>query len=270
MISIQTYKPEKLSALIKSFWCLKVSDNLSGPHIEEIIPDGHHELIFSLDAAGFRKRIGQSTWHRDPSIYFAGQNKKSYIQHLNPGSIIYAVRFQPHTRALFYNFPAFYSTDNLISFSDVVSSDTITSCITESPAKTFANLEKEFLKKASHLTFTLDYKYVDSVVRKIIIHQGNLKISSLERTTGVSTRYLQKLFQQYIGVSPKQFCNIVRYIHFVTFRKEHQAMSLTQCAYETGFKDQSQLIYLSQLITGSSPKAYFTKPNHINNYFLND
>lgn len=46
MIDIETYKPEKLSTLIKSFWCLKISDNFSNPYIEEIIPDGHHELIF--------------------------------------------------------------------------------------------------------------------------------------------------------------------------------------------------------------------------------
>lgn len=268
MIDIETYKPEKLSTLIKSFWCLKISDNFSNPYIEEIIPDGHHELIFSFGSAGFRKRIGESTWQKDPSIYFAGQNKKSYIQHLKPGSIIYAVRFHPHTLALFYNFPAFHSTDNLISFSDVVSNDILTGCITESPATTFANLEKEFLKKASKLTFSIEYQYVDSVVKKIMSHHGDLKISSLERVTGVSTRYLEKLFQQYIGVSPKKFCNLMRYIHFVTFRKNNESMSLTQCAYETGFNDQSQLIYLSQLITGSSPKTYFTKPNHINDHFL--
>lgn len=269
MISIQTYRPEKLSSLIKSFWYLKVSDDLDQLYVEEILPDGHHEIIFHLDSSPARKRNNKTGWEKDPAIFFAGQNRRSYVQQLRPGSIIYGVRFHPHTQALFYDFPACLSTENLISFQDMVFNDIVTSCISESPGKTFANLEKEFIKKASRLKpHERSFQYVDAVIQRMVDLKGAVKISALEKITGVSTRYLEKSFQKYVGVTPKQFCNVIRYNNFVTHKQNNPNKTLTECAFDTGFYDQSQLIYLSQLITGSSPKAYFAKRNHINDYFL--
>ena len=269
MLSIQTYTPTTLSPFIKSFWCLEVSKDLEQPYIEEILPDGHHEIIFHLTTPPSRKKTGSDDWHKDPSVFFAGQNRKSYLQELAPGSVIYAIRFHPHTQALFYDFPASLSTDHPISFSDVVANDLITGCIDSNPATTFANMEKEFLKKASSLkNFGDTFQYVDAAVRRIILDKGNIKMETLEKITGVSARHLEKSFQKFVGISPKQFSNIIRYGHFVNYRKAYPEKTLTECAYEANFFDQSHLIYLSHMITGQSPKAYFNKLNYINNFFL--
>ncbi len=269
MISIQTYVPPKLSPLIKSFWWLKVSGDLKGTYVEEIIPDGHHEIVFHFDAYAQRQRKGQTGWEKDPAIYFTGQNSKSYVHQLKPGAVIYGIRFHPHTQALFYDFPAVLATDKLISFHDIITNDSITSCIADSPEKTFANLEREFLKKAAALQpFDYSFQYVDAVVQQIMRRSGDVKISSLETVTGVSTRYLEKCFQKYVGVTPKQFCSLVRFKAFVTHRQTNPDKTLTACAHDMGFYDQSQLIHLSRLITGSSPKAHFANTNYINEHFL--
>lgn len=269
MISIQTYTPKNLSPFIKSFWCLKVSEELNAPYTEEILPDGHHEIVFHLNSSAARKRNGSENWNNDPAVFIAGQNRKSYAQQFNPGSVIYAVRFYPHTQALFYNFPASLSTDNIISLDDISIKDKISDCITESPKKTFENLEREFIKRASRLKTPGDtFLYVDAAVRRIISQKGNVKMELLEKITGVSSRHLEKTFQKFVGLSPKQFCNIIKYSHFLTYRKNHPDKTLTECAYEAEFHDQSHLIHLSNLITGQSPKAYFKKPNYINDYFL--
>lgn len=269
MISIQTHIPGILSPYIKSFWYLKIPEGPDKPYTEDILPDGHHEIVFHLNSSSIRKRKDTESWKEDPAIYFAGQNRKSYIQKLNPGSVIYAVRFHPHTQRVFYNFPASRLTDNTVPFRDVFSKDILPGCITESPGQTFANLEKEFIKKAARLKpHENAFQYVDAAVNRIMATRGNVKISSLEKVTGVSTRYLEKCFRKYVGVSPKEFCNLVKYNHFVTYKQNNPDKTLTECAYETGFYDQSHLIYLSQRITGSSPKAHFSKPNHINNHFL--
>jgi AraC-like DNA-binding protein len=271
MLSIQTYTPVALAPYIKSFWCLKVSEDLDQPYAEEILPDGHHEIIFHVNAFPIRKRSDTEGWHHDPPVFFAGQNKKSYLQKIQPGAMMYAIRFQPHTQALLYNFPASLSTHHLIELSDVSANDILPGCIDESPTKTFANLEKELLKKFSRVEHPSNtFLYVDAAVRKILQHHGQVKMEQLEKITGVSERHLEKSFQHFVGLSPKHFCNIVRYGHVVTYKKNHPEKTLTECAHAAGFHDQSHLIYLSRLITGQSPKAYFNKLNHINNFFLQD
>ncbi|MCE7057315.1 helix-turn-helix domain-containing protein [Algoriphagus sp. AGSA1] len=271
MLTVRTYWPKALSPLIKSFWYLKVSEDLRQPYIEEILPDLHHEMVFQLNAAQTRKKAGSSDWVKDPETYFAGQNSKSYKNKFSPGAVIYGIRFHPHTQALFYSFPAVLNTDNPISIADVTSGDILPGCIAESPEKTFANFEKELIKKASRIQgANAPFQYVDTVIKKIFEQKGNIRISSLEKITGVSDRYLEKTFKKYVGLSPKQFCNMVRFNHFVQIRKKHPDMQLTECAYQAEFYDQSHLIRQSHLITGKSPKDLFSNSDQINEHFLGD
>lgn len=269
MISIRTHIPETLAPYIKSFWCLKVSRDLGSPYVEEILPDGHHEIIFNLNSSPVRKRTGTDKWLNDPAAYFTGQNRRSYLQQLSPGAIIYAVRFHPHTQHLFYDFPANLATDQLISLSDVSPNETLWNCFSESPGETFNNLEKEFLKRVAGLkSAETPFLYVDAAVNKIIGEKGNVKNELLERVTGVSARHLEKSFQKYVGLSPKQFSSIVKFSHFITYRKSNPEKSLTECAHEAGFHDQSHLIHMSNQIIDKSPKAYFGRLNYINDFFL--
>jgi len=258
-----------LSPYIQSFWRLQVPDGLPGPYTEEILPDGHHEVIFHLNTAPARKRQGSNHWHADPGVFFSGQSKKSYTLQLHPGAIIYGIRFHPHTQALFYPFPACLSTDTLIPFADVTANDDLSACIDACAHTTFTRLEKEYCKKAARLQSPTDsFHYVDAAVRRIVRQKGDASMALLEKITGVTARHIEKSFQQYVGVSPKQFCHIVKYNYFIQYRKSHPQKSLTECAYEGSFCDQSHLIRLSHLITGQSPKTYFGKPHYINDFFL--
>lgn len=269
MISIQTHIAKVLSSYIKSFWYLKVSNDLDKPYIEDVLPDGHPEIVFHLNSSSIRRPGDSEVWQSDPAIYFTGHNRKSYTQKLHPGSVIYAVRFHPHTQRVYYNLPASRLTDNTVPFRDVFSRDILPGCITVCPEQTFANLEKEFIKKTARLKpQETAFQYADAAVNRIIALKGNLKISSLEKVTGVSTRYLEKCFEKYVGVTPKEFCSLVKFKHFVTYKQNNPRKTLTECACETGFYDQSHLIYLSQRITGSSAKVHFGKPNFINSHFL--
>ncbi|MBL0742696.1 helix-turn-helix domain-containing protein [Chryseolinea lacunae] len=268
MISIQTHAPLALSPLIKSFWRLQVSERLGQPYVEDILPDGHPEIILHANTSPVRRKSGSKTWQADPAAYFTGQYTKSYTQALRPGTVLYGVRFHPHTQALFYNLPDL-STDTLLPLADIDSTDTLASCVHEDAGKTFSRLEKMFTKKAARVKNKTDaFQYVDAAIRNIMMHNGNVKIQQLEKITGVSSRHLEKSFQKFVGLRPKQFCNVIRYSHFISFREKNPHMTLTTCALETGFYDQSQLIHLSQPLSGQSPKAYFNTPNHINTFFL--
>jgi AraC-like DNA-binding protein len=269
VITIQTYRPEKLLTWIKCFWYLKVPNDFAQPYVEEIIPDGHHEIVFHLNTTALRKR-NDAEWLRDPQVYFSGQNRTSYAQRLEPGAVIYGIRFYPHTQHLLYNFPATLTTDGQVPLEDVSSDRILATCVDESSSRTFMNFERQLLKKVSRLNSTTDtFHYVDAAVRKINELNGNLKIESLEKLTGVSTRHLEKSFQRFVGLTPKQFSTIIRFGHFVNFRKRNPEKTLTECALETNFYDQAHLTNLSRNITGRTPKSYFHKVNHINDFFLN-
>lgn len=269
MVSIETYTPRHLAGYIRSFWCLEVLPGPGSSYKEEILPDGHQEIIFNINLSPVRKRNGSDDWINDPAVFFSGQNRKSYTIELHPGTIIYGIRFYPHTQSLFYHFPASLSTDSLIALDEVSSRDRLTGCIAETPAKTFTRLEQEFTRRMAGLAKPVDtFRYIDAAVRRIMQDKGTTRVLQLEKLTGVSARHLEKSFQKYVGISPKQFCSIIRYGHFINYRKKHPGKTLTECAYEADFNDQSHLVRLANLLTGQSPKAYFNRPHLINDVFL--
>lgn len=269
MISIHTYIPKRLFPLIKSFWCLKVLDLVNSPYEEEIIPDGHHEIIFHLSSEPAKRKNEDSEWRDEPVAFFAGQDLKSFKVQLEPGALIYGIRFQPHTQALLFNFPASITTDYPLSLDDVAKADSLWNCISEQPQKTFSNLEKFFFKEIWLLSNVPNaFNYVNAAVHEILNHKGNIKIDRLVEKTGISAKHLDNSFKKFVGVNPKTFCNIIKFNHFINYRKNNPSKSLTECAHEANFYDQSHLIHLSNAITGKSPKEYFGERNFINDFFI--
>lgn len=269
MISISTYTPATITEYIKYFWRVEVLADTGKEYVEEIVPDGHPEIIFHLQSPGLRKNSFDNDWQKEPLFFFSGQKRNSYLQKLEPGTVIYAIRFHPHTLPLLYKYPASEGTDCLITFTDLCSGDQLLDCIAESAEETFKNFEKVCTDKIAKLGNTsAAFMYVDAAVKKIIKQQGVIKIEELEKFTGVSSRYLEKSFLQYVGISPKQLSNIIRFNSFINYQKNNPGRSLTDCSYEMGFHDQSHLIRLSKLITGKSPKSYFLRENRINDFFL--
>jgi AraC-like DNA-binding protein len=268
MISIQTYTPKTLFPLIKSFWCLKV-DRGETAYEEEIIPDGHHEIIFHLNSKPAKRKTGNNRWQEEPVAFFAGQDLRSFKVQIMPNAMIYGIRFQPHTQALFFNFPASITTDQPLSLDDVKKATPLWNCISEQPEETFSNLERFFLTQSSLLNdVPKAFAYVDVSVREILHCKGNIKVDQLVEKTDISARHLDSSFQEFVGVNPKTFCNLIKFNHFVNYRKQNPSKSLTECAHHANFYDQSHLIHMSNAITGKSPKGHFGEGNRINDFFI--
>ncbi|MDJ1504708.1 helix-turn-helix domain-containing protein, partial [Xanthocytophaga agilis] len=97
--------------------------------------------------------------------------------------------------------------------------------------------------------------------------RGNIKVESIRQKTGVSQRYLDTIFRQWVGITPKEFSSIIKINHFIDYRQQHPEKKLTECSYENQFFDQSHLIRIFKTFTGQSPKNYFHTPHTISTYF---
>jgi AraC-like DNA-binding protein len=233
---------------------------------EDIIPDGHHEIIFHLHPNTAKRKTGQS-WDAEPDAFFAGQTLQSYSLQLKPGSVLYGIRSYPHTMALLFNCPAAIFTDQLITVNDIPGAAALRHCVTDNAAVTFSRFEKALSRRIAGLQLSNSFQYVSASVAAIIRHKGDIRVDELTRKTGVTVKHLDNSFKQFVGITPKTFCNIIRLNHFIRYRADHSFKSLTECAYEAAFYDQSHLIKLFRAFTGKSPKAYFNNVNYINEHF---
>jgi AraC-like DNA-binding protein len=83
----------------------------------------------------------------------------------------------------------------------------------------------------------------------------------------VGERYLQQLFQKYIGVSPKFFARIVRFSYIFKVIKDEDP-NWADVVYEAGYYDQSHFIRNFKAFTGEDPSAYIFAEKSLANFFM--
>ena len=81
------------------------------------------------------------------------------------------------------------------------------------------------------------------------------KIENVAARYGITSRYLQKIFLQHTGLTPKLYSKIARFQNSLQLIAKKNT-SLTDIAYECGYFDQSHFIREFKSFTGFAPSVY--------------
>ena len=98
-----------------------------------------------------------------------------------------------------------------------------------------------------NITFIKDY---------ILNKNGVLKIKELESIFGISSRTLEKVFAEQMGVSPKEFTRVTRFNALLAEIKTDPSVSWSEIIDKYGYYDQSHFIRDFQYFTGQSPTEF--------------
>jgi AraC-like DNA-binding protein len=85
---------------------------------------------------------------------------------------------------------------------------------------------------------------------------------------GITSRYLQKLFLQHTGLTPKLYRKINRFQNSLKLISKKNT-SLTAIAYDCGYFDQSHFIRDFKSFTGTTPSGYASATSPITSAFSN-
>jgi AraC-like DNA-binding protein len=89
------------------------------------------------------------------------------------------------------------------------------------------------------------------------VDSGEIRsVQELSRRSGMSQRSLQRLFQEYVGASPKWVIRRYRLHELVERLKAGDVVDGAQAALDLGYFDQAHLINDFRSIVGYSPARY--------------
>lgn len=125
--------------------------------------------------------------------------------------------------------------------------DNITKC--SNPQQMFIEVENIFLKTI----LVKDLNIVVEAISHIESHRGDISISMLADSIGVSSRTLRNHFNKSIGCSPKEYIHLVK-LKQAIFQMKHSTDSLTSVSYSQNYADQAHFTNTFKNITGASPK----------------
>ena len=76
---------------------------------------------------------------------------------------------------------------------------------------------------------------VDRALQLIETSCGQMSVVQLAKHLGVSSRQLARRFQNTVGLSPKEFARISRFLHAVRCVRDAKSLTLTETAMACGY-----------------------------------
>lgn len=102
---------------------------------------------------------------------------------------------------------------------------------------------------------------VNQIVDRIIVDRTMTKVADLAALFALPKRTLQRLFQHYVGVSPKWVIQRYRLHEAAEELASNQTANLPQLALELGYFDQAHFSKAFKAVVGVSPLAYARQGN---------
>jgi transcriptional regulator GlxA family with amidase domain len=108
---------------------------------------------------------------------------------------------------------------------------------------------------------------IDIVVASLVRSAGCAGIADLADRAGVTTRHLQRRFQDRVGVSPKVLARILRFQNTLRHREATTAIEWAHVAVACGYADQSHLIREYAALAGETPASLIAAEGELSSYF---
>ncbi len=97
---------------------------------------------------------------------------------------------------------------------------------------------------------------VQSVKQMVYLSNGKIKVSQMQEETGYSQRYINKVFLEEMGFSPKTFCKIIQFQRALELLNYGKPENMTDAAVSLGYYDQPQFIRDFTHYAGVTPNKY--------------
>ena len=226
---------------------------------DTVFPSGCVEIIFNLGTGNWQTAINDH-FVTTPPIELWGQIIRPLAVRSIGKNTMLGFRFYPHAAAFFLN-------DNIDLFNDQVidlgSLAGATAAALHSRLLDTSGWDKRVALVEQYLIGKLSQSQKRSGKVELIneiMHELQHKdffdnIENVATRYGITSRYLQKLFLQYTGLTPKLYSKINRFQNSLSLVTKKD-ISLTAVAYTCGYFDQSHFIREFKSFTGLTPSGY--------------
>jgi AraC-like DNA-binding protein len=257
-----------LKPYVKCFWILEGVIIPGAENIEKVLPDGCMEMILHYGDA-FKKMGAGGIVETQPYNFIIGQIK-SYIQLAPTGNIgVIGVRFYPNGLSAFTNVPADELTGECVTLDNFFGRDNLHELQLKLPAANYKMkvglIETLLLKKLA------PHKYdfvIDSIVKKIRHHDGQVDLPTLLKDFKISERHFERQFKKAVGLNPKFFARLTRFNSIMQLMNSNGDTTSISLSYLGGYYDQAHFIKDFKEFSGENPGQYFSANHTLSSLFL--
>ncbi|MET0299977.1 MAG: helix-turn-helix domain-containing protein [Flavitalea sp.] len=245
-VTYREYLPaEALNELIYCYWELKTSAPLTEPFCYRVVADGCIDIYFDMNDASEK--------------YVMGFCRKYTEFELASSFHYFGIRFLPAM------FPKLFKIDaselsNRFEFLQKVLPDVsefINNVIFElkDTDKIIRKLNDHFIALLASARLNNDPRVFEAIA--LILEKGGAIQTDSDISTGLSSRQLRRLFQYYIGDTPKTFSKVVRFQNILRAKPSLQSLRKNKLFFDVGYYDQAHFIKEFKTFYGVTPTRAF-------------
>lgn len=262
-------RPE-LRNLIDTMW---VFENDFGVPLEDsrvIAPNGKAKFIYSYLNGLSTIDNGVQTDYKEQDIFFIGiWDRPVTLLSKSRVTGTIGIELTPNGLHRFTRLPAMEVFNKIYSFTDIYgnSGKQLIEQLTNTPKlEEKLSILQGFLVDIVYLT-NRNNPFIDFSVSLIKQTSGLTSIKELEFKTGYSKRYIDLLFKEHLGISPKAFSGIVRFQSFYNMWANTEDTNFYSGNFYEMYYDQAHFIKEFKKYTGHSPKQYASLKNEFGKIF---
>lgn len=145
-------------------------------------------------------------------------------------------------------------TDRSYDAADIIGTQFQEEAISLIQTEQYEKLSTAFIPKN---TLNNQEKVAGFLLHTAINSPNHIKVAQLAKQLGWSSRYLRKIAQKHLGMSPKMVQKIGRLQHSLAIKMQNTPITYSHLAIEAGYYDQSHMIADYQTLLGHSPGILF-------------
>jgi AraC-like DNA-binding protein len=260
----------ELQSFIDTFWVFENDFGVPTDDSRVIAPNGKAKFIYSYLNGLSTIDKGIQTDYKEHDIFFIGiwdkpvtLTSKAQIT----GTI--GIELTPNGLHRFTRLPAFEVLNRIYSFTDIYgkAGDHLLERLGDiSSVNGKIDAFQDFLVGIVQLT-NRNNVLIDHSVQLIKRSSGLITIKDLEQKMGYSKRYLDMLFKDHLGISPKTYAGIERFQSFYSSWANSEHTDFYSGTLHEIYYDQAHFIKEFKKFTGHSPRQYAGLKNEFGKIF---
>lgn len=245
----------EIESVIEGFYVFSRDSN-NDTHL--IFNDGFPVLVFLQSCEDTITVIEENNAFEIKAVWAsAGSIKNVYVKYNHNTDQVFIVRFYPSAFYQLFGLDAQYFRNNpVISFEDIAKNSNFSieeffayNSIEEKIAFIGTYVQNSFTEISTPEIFhkTLDF------IHKI---KGNSTVQNVTNDAGVNYKWLERSFVKNIGLLPKEYIQLQRFIHAYLELVGSEKVDLMRIAISNGYYDSNHFLKDFKTYTGKTPLGY--------------
>ncbi len=260
-MNYQEFQPHPLlKPFVENYWKISTTGHGEGIQEELIVPDGNTSLMFVAEAISRFDSDNSKLELKGQTMVVGQKSKPVFYQFENNRPLqSFGIRFKAAGLSCFSFVPQAELADILVDgreiFGQTIREVHEQIVLAHSDGSRIDLINAFLLDHIQPLSW--QQKLIENLILKIQQTNGQAPVADLAAAFNVHHRQLERLFNQYVGLSPKAYARVVRFNKTIVLHEKAPRCRLTDLAYAAGYFDQMHFIKEIKVFTRKTPSSFF-------------